>query len=106
MGGDLTMYNTYEIFNGQPTISKDPDASLDYTFDWTAYLANSSDTIASVTYQLSDGLAQTRVLNTETQARSYVSGGTLGTTASVTCRITTVAGRIDERTIFLKIEQT
>lgn len=106
MGCDLTMYNTFEIFNGQPTISKDPDASLDYTFDWTPFLAKLSDTIAAVTYQLSDGLTQTRALNNETQAHSFVSGGVLGTTEFVTCRITTLGGRIDDRTIYLKIENT
>lgn len=106
MGGGLTMYNTFEVFNGLPTISKDPDALLDYTFDWTPFLAKISDAIASVTYQLSAGLTQSRVSNTETQARSFVSGGTLGTTGSITCRISTVAGRVDERTIYLKIEQT
>lgn len=100
------MYNSFEIFNGMPTISKDPDALLDYTFDWTLFLTKLSDSISNVSYLLSDGLTQTRVTNTQTQARSYVSGGVLGTTESITCRITTVAGRIDDRTIYLKIEQT
>jgi hypothetical protein len=106
MGGGLIMYNTFEIFNGLPTISKDPDALLDYTFDWTPFLETISDSIETVTYQLSAGLTQTRISNTQTQARSFVSGGVLGTTGSITCRISTVAGRVDERTIYLKIEQT
>lgn len=100
------MYNKFEIFNGFPTISKDPDAELDYTFDWTPFLAKLNDSIGSVSYVLSDDLVQTRMTHTETQARSYVSGGVLGTVASITCRITTVAGRVDDRTINLKIENT
>lgn len=100
------MYNKFEIFDGFPTISKDPDASLDYTFDWTPFLTRLSDSIASVSYVLTGGLVQTRISNTSTQARSYVSGGTLGTIATITCRITTLAGRVDDRSINLKIEQT
>lgn len=106
MVGHLNMYNSYELFNGQPIISKDPNAVLDYTFDWTQYLESISDVIQTVTYQLSQGLTQTRTQHNETQALSYLGAGVLGTTESVTCRITTAAGRVDERTIFLKIEQT
>lgn len=106
MVGELSMYTTYELFNGLPIISKDPDAVLDYIFDWTPYLVNISDVLDSVAYELSSGLTQTRAVNTETQAKSYVGGGVLGTTEFVTCRITTVGGRIDDRTIHLKIENT
>jgi len=106
MVGNLNMYNTYEFFDGLPTISKDPNAVLDYTFDWTPFLTNISDVIQSVTYLISAGLTQTRAINTLTLAHSYVGGGVIGTTESITCRITTVGGRVDDRTIFLKIEQT
>jgi hypothetical protein len=106
MGTELKMYNSFEFFNGLPIISKDPNAVLDYTFDWEPFLENISDVIGSVNYELSPGLTQSRVLNTATQAHSFIGGGVLGTTEFVTCRMTSVGGRIDDRTILLKIEQT
>lgn len=100
------MYNNFEVFNGLPIISKDPNAVLDYTFDWTQFLESISDVIGSVTYVLSPGLIQSRALNTETQAHLYIGGGVVGTTESLTCRMTSVGGRVDDRTIYLKIENT
>lgn len=84
---------------------KDPDATLDYSFDWTAYLAAEGDLISSVAWVLSDGLLQVSSLTSTTKPLIFVSGGVLDNTESITCRITTTGGRIDDRTIFLTILQ-
>lgn len=84
---------------------KDPDATLDYSFDWTAYLAAGSDLISSVTWVLSAGLLQVSTVPSTTTPAIFVAGGVLDTTESITCRITTTGGRIDDRTIFLTILQ-
>lgn len=82
---------------------KDPSAILDYTFDWTEYLAPIVDTIASVDFVTSAGLTKTSQSNTGTTATAFVSGGVVGATEKLTCRIVTTGGRTDERTIDLKI---
>jgi len=87
------------------TFKKDPDATLDYEFDWSAWLLPLSDTIASVDWILSDGLTLVADDFTVLTATAFVSGGVLGTDETLTCRITTVSTppRVDDRTITLKI---
>ena len=82
---------------------KDPNAVLDYTFDWTAYLTPLVDTIASVTWILPTGLTKVSQSNTPMTATAFISGGTLGESLSLTCRIITAGGRTDDRSITLKI---
>jgi hypothetical protein len=79
------------------TATKDPQATLDYRFDWSAWL--DVDTIVSVTWTVPAGITQTATSNTTTTATIWLSGGTVGTRYSVVCRVTTTAGRIDERTL-------
>ena len=85
------------------TYKKDPNATLDYTFDWTAYLAPLADTITSAAWVLGDTLTMVSQTHTTTTATIFVSGGTLGNIATLTCRITTAGGRTDDRTVNLKI---
>lgn len=85
------------------TYKKDPNATLDYLFDWEAWLTEVSDTIMSVDWVLSDGLTEVSSSNTTTGATIFVSGGVLDESETITCRITTAGGRIDDRTITLKI---
>ena len=84
---------------------KDPNATLDYTFDWSSYLTPIGDTISTVTWILSNGLTKVSQSNTTTTATAFVSGGTVGETATLTCRITTnsIPPRVDDRSILLKI---
>lgn len=84
---------------------KDPDATLDYEFDWTDWLTPLADTIASVEFVLSAGLTSISESNTTTTATIFVNGGVEGETETVTCRITTnsTPPRVDDRTLFLKI---
>lgn len=80
---------------------KDPNATLDYTFDWSDWLP-SADTISSVAWQVSPGLTTASVSNTTTTATIWLSGGTEGEKYSVRCRITTAAGRIEDATEVLR----
>ena len=81
------------------TYKKDPDAVLDYTFDWGPWLTPLLDTIASVTWIAGTGLTLGTRTNSTTTATAFVSGGTLGTKPLLTCRITTAGGRTDDRSI-------
>lgn len=87
---------------GKPVL-KDPDAVLDYTFDWEPWLTPATDTITGVTWVPDDGLTVDSSQNTTTTATAFISGGTAGETLRLTCRITTAGGRTDDRTITFKI---
>lgn len=82
---------------------KDPDAILDYTFDWAPYLLPTTDTIATATWLPDAGLTVVSQSHTASTATAFVSGGTAGQSLNLTCRITTAGGRTDDRTITLVI---
>ncbi len=75
-------------------------ATLDYRFDWSALLG--TDTIDSVSWTVS-GVTAGATSNTTTTATQRVSGGSVGTAASIKCHIVTTAGYEDERTLALTI---
>jgi hypothetical protein len=87
-------------WNGSmPSITKDPVDNLDYTVDWSLYLASYLDTIDSVVWSATPaGLTLGANSKGATDATIWLSGGAAGVTYSVTCRITTVGGRVTERT--------
>jgi hypothetical protein len=88
------------------SILKDPDAVLDYPFDWTAWLPE-GDTIATAT----GAIVGTAVLDScdvdgdGLIVTPFVSGGAAGETCTLTVHIVTTEGREDDRTIYLKIKE-
>lgn len=89
----------------KPSIIKDPGARLDYTWDWTDWLTGISDTIESAVVTPSGTLTATPGAVSAGRVTSYVAGGTAGATETVVCRVTTVGGRIDERTLYFRVKQ-
>lgn len=90
----------------KPRGVKDPDATIDVTFDWVDWLADvGSPDIAEVTFTLIGADSQGTYPN-GTKATVIVSGGLAGSTASVACKIKTATtpACIDERTVYLSIE--
>jgi hypothetical protein len=97
------------------TFLKDANAVLDYYFDWKA-LANGTgasnwladgETITSHTVTAGAGLTvdSSALINGATAVRVWMSGGTAGQDYTVACRITTSAGRTDERTAQVRVRQ-
>jgi hypothetical protein len=86
------------------TFTKDPDAVLDYSVDWSLWLAG--DEISTSEWILEDGalLEQSTATNSTTKATVWLRGGQAGTTYLVTNRVVTVGGRTDDRTISVKVE--
>lgn len=86
---------------------KDPAATLDYSFIWTAWLT-ASETIASSAWAISPNDA-TLTIATQTlsihDTTVWLSAGTLGVTYTITNTIHTNSGtpRIDERSFQLTI---
>lgn len=104
------MTDTYVINDrGQPVISKDPDAKLDYTFDWTPWLDDVADTIATAVVTVPTGLTLElqAITGANKKVVAWLSGGTPNQTYPVKCKITTsaITPRIDERTIFIKVTE-
>jgi hypothetical protein len=100
------MTETYVTVAGKPTIIKDPNAVLDYTFNFTDWLATVGDTITSVTFPNTVGVTVAGSgIVAGAKVAVWVSGGTAGSPASVTARIVTVGGRTDDRTIYFKIKE-
>jgi hypothetical protein len=89
------------------TLDKDPDAKLPFAVDWSAWLTAEGDTAASADWTVPAGLTkESSPAETLTSgvATVWISGGTLGQSYEVVCRLTTTAGRIDDRTIRILIK--
>jgi hypothetical protein len=82
---------------------KDPDAVLDYVFDWSPWLAD-SETITAHTLTVDDDLTLDSHSVDGTSVTAWLAGGTARTASyKVACRITTSAGRTDERTMSIRV---
>lgn len=95
---------------------KDPDEVLDYSLDWSRFLAD-EETIADVTWYIDvdgvktewvDGAVHSGIQNISTTHTSsiatiYLGMGTPNTSYKITCRIETSATIITERVVRLKI---
>lgn len=87
----------------------DPEAILDYTVDWSDWLG--ADTISTVTWTLPTipeggvGIVKESQASTATSATIWISAqaGTAGSSYVVECKITTAAGRTDERSFTLRV---
>lgn len=87
------------------TFIKDPDAVLDYSVDWSDWLEDDDDTISSVVWDVPTGLTLSSQSETDTVATVFLSGGTAATRYNVGCRVTTVGGRVDDRTIEIRVQE-
>jgi len=87
------------------TVEKSPTAVLQYTIDWTAWLAG-ADTIDTVTWTVPAGITSVSQTNTTLVANIKLSGGTVGVSYDVVCTITTVGSLTEQRTLrFVIVER-
>lgn len=82
------------------TFEKKEYAVKDYIFDWTDWLGVDSIQASSV---LADGVIIDSSDFADGKVTVWVSGGTAGEVGSVTCQITTVQGRKEEKTALFEI---
>jgi hypothetical protein len=85
-------------------IKKDPDATLDYAFDWSEWLG--TDTIGSYEVSIQPGLTIANHYSdpTEKKVIIWLSGGTIGDSYNLLCRVRSVLGRTDDRSIAIVVE--
>lgn len=84
------------------TLPKDPNATLDFTMDWVDWLG--TDEIQSSTWTVPEGLTSAAETYSTTAAVIWLTGGTAGTTYTVTNRIVTVGGRREDRSLYIKVD--
>lgn len=82
---------------------KDPDADLDWHFDWTDWL-DEGEAISASVMTPSAGITIHSAAFSSTDTTIWVAGGTVGNVYSVANKITTSVGRIDERTIRIRVK--
>lgn len=80
---------------------KDADSTLDYVFDWSEWLG--TNTISSYEVIVPEGLTKESDSQADGKVTVWLSGGACGERYTVTCRITTSAGRIEDRSMVLQI---
>lgn len=82
---------------------KDPDAVLDYVFDWiTEDWLETGETISTYVITVDIGLTKDTDNKSDGSVTVWLSGGTAGTDYTVACKITTSMGRVDERSIKIR----
>jgi len=81
---------------------KDPSAVLDYVFDWNEWLAT-GETITDHTITADTGITVNSSTESDGKVTVWLSGGTAGQNYKVACKITTSAGRTDERTLWIRV---
>lgn len=86
------------------TFVKDPEAILDYGFDWNLWLAG--DTIDTSAWVVDSGLTIVpgSDVHDTTTTTVFLSGGVERQKYKLTNTITTAAGRTDERTILIRVD--
>lgn len=89
-------------------LRRDPNSKLDYQIDWSAFLTG-GDTIATAVWTCSPSTiiasSPASSIVGGTAAKVWLEGGTAGLTYTLTCRITTSAGRTDDRSVRVKVEE-
>ena len=84
---------------------KDPDATLDYAFDWSTYWLQDDESIISHIVTVSSGLTKDMESENSGIVTVWLSGGNVGENYEVSCRIVTSFGRTDDRTIKIMVRE-
>jgi len=85
-----------------PIYIKDPDAFLDYGFDWSEWL-ESGEIIATSTWIAPDGITKGADTYSDDATSVWMSGGAVGCDYVVVNRVTTNQSRQDDRSITIKV---
>ena len=85
------------------TFDKDPAAVLDYSFDWSSWLAD-GEAITAQSVAVPAGLTKGAVSEAAGVVTVWLSGGSVGSRYHVVCQVTTDGGRTDERTMTIEVK--
>lgn len=85
-----------------PSYTKDPDAVLDYHWNWKPYLSD-GEIINTSTFFVSPGILVGVTASTTTDTTLWLSGGQIGKVYRCTNRIVTNQGRTEDRSINVRV---
>lgn len=85
---------------------KDPEAVLDYKFDWSSWLAT-GETISTKEITATTGITvdSSSITDTNTSVTVWLSGGTADSDYTIECKIVTSDSRTDERKIAILVRE-
>jgi len=86
------------------TFKKDPDAVLDFGFDWSDWLA-SGETLTASTWTVPAGISEGANQRDGTSVLIWLSAGTAGESYLISCKIVTSDDRTDERSLTIMVEE-
>ena len=84
------------------TYPKDPDAKLDFGFDWSEWL-DRGETINTSDWSVPEGITEVSDSKTDTVTTVWLSGGVEGQEYTITNSIITTGSREDDRSFKVKI---
>ncbi len=95
----------YEYDNTGAFIRKDPASVLDYTINFTNWLASGDTITGTPTWTADTGITKGTETNTTTAATLFLSGGTAGDIYEIKCVAVTGNGRTVARRFRVKCEE-
>ncbi len=84
------------------TFVKDPEAVLDYGFDWSDWLAD-GEVISASTWTIPTGLTKVSDSFDDNETVAWLSGGTVEEVYTIVNHIVTSDGREDDRSHVIKM---
>lgn len=93
--------------DGFPHIDKDSDAKLNYSWNWADWLVSAgSASIQSAVITADTGITVVGGATIQNGIVSQIlSGGTVGVSYKVACKVTSNDGLIDERTVVIDVKE-
>ena len=85
---------------------KQPSEVKDYNFDFTDFLTDKNDTIATAIVTAPAGLTVNSYSHVGGVVKAFVSGGTDGTSYTLRCLMVTTGGRTEEAEITIRVKET
>lgn len=85
------------------TFRKDPEATLDYGFDWSEWLM-SGEIIQISNWTVPIGITANETALGDSTTKIWLSGGAVGETYVIANKVTTSGGRVDERSFEVIVE--
>ena len=86
------------------TFLKDPDAVLDFSFNWSAWLST-DETISAYTITAGSGITKDSDSESDGIVTVWLSGGVVEMVYEIACKIETNQGRTDERTLAVRVSE-
>lgn len=84
---------------------KDPDAVLDFSFDWGSKWLTEGETITEVFVDVEESLNVDSVVQVGGLVTVWLSGGVTGENCALRCRVVTTSGRVDDRTMTIRVRE-